>query len=154
MDIQKSAVSVVKGACTILLKDIKSMPEEAFTKSFGPETRTAADIIYEVILVNDHIGMVIRGEDPFEWPDGGWIKAPAEFCTKEIILTSFENSSAKTIATVEAFTGEDLSSTVETEHGQTTKFERCQFMALHMWYHSGQLNFIQTLLGDGKWNWV
>lgn len=40
-----------------------------------------------------------------------------------------------------------------TEHGETDRSERCRFIALHVWYHSGQLNFIQTLLGDDDWHW-
>lgn len=153
MDIQQNAANLLKGACSIFLQDLQALPEEAFDKSFGPSCRTVADIVYEVNLVNDHVGMVIRGEEAFEWPDEGWIKAPENLRTKDVVIASFEKSSEKTISTVEGFTDEDLEGTVETEHGPRTRFSRCQFMALHMWYHSGQLNFMQTLLGDDGWHW-
>ena len=153
MDLKKSAIDGLKGGFWIFLKDLQSLPEEAFSKCMGGATRTVADIVYEVNMVNDHVGMTIRGETPFDWPDNGWIKAPADFQTKEVVIAAFEKSSQRIIETVEAFTPERFEETVQTEHGEKTCFERCQFMNLHLWYHSGQLNFIQTLLGDDKWNW-
>lgn len=143
----------LKNACSLFLKDLQSLPEEGFCKRFGEHTRTVADIVYEVNLVNDHVGMVMREEEPFDWPDEGWIKAPADFCTKDQITKAFEESSAKIMATAESYTPEQLEAKFQTDEGETTRAERCRFMTVHMWYHSGQINFIQTLLGDTNWNW-
>jgi Protein of unknown function (DUF1572) len=153
MDVAQSTIDALKGAASIFLKDLNALPEEAFTKSFGLKVRTVADIVYEVNLVNDHVGTTIRGEVPFEWPHGDWIKAPVGFDNKATIIEAFEKSSQKAIETAESLSEADLESTVQTEHGEKTKFERCRFMALHMWYHSGQLNFVQTILGDDDWHW-
>src|SRR5436190_20148496 len=150
MEVQASATKSVKGACKVFLQDLQDLPEEAFCKSFGGSARTVADIVYEVNLVNDHIGMVMRGEDAFVWPEG-WIKAPAELDSKEKVIKAFEDSSSKIIETVEGYSEEDFEAPLKTEDGETNRFERCRFMALHMWYHSGQFNFIQTLLGDSEW---
>jgi hypothetical protein len=46
-----------------------------------------------------------------------------------------------------------MEETVEDDQGPSTRYARCQFMALHLWYHSGQLNFMQTLLGDAERHW-
>jgi uncharacterized damage-inducible protein DinB len=153
MEHANPALRGLKGACKIFRQDLEALPEDAFAKKFGPATRTVADIVYEVTLVNDHVGMVLRGEEPFQWPEGGWIKAPEDFQAKAVVLDAFEKSSQRITATVEAFTEEQLEETVQTEDGETTRSERCRFMTLHMWYHSGQLNYIQTLLGDDGWNW-
>ena len=153
MNLQATAVSLLRDATKMLVMDLEALPEEASIQRFSPATRTVADIIYEVKLVNDHIGMVIRGEEPFTWPEGDWIKAPADFQTKQAVIEGFKQSADTIVATAQALSAEDLETTVKTEHGDTSRFERCQFMALHMWYHSGQLNFIQTLRGDDKWHW-
>ncbi len=147
------ASRTVQRACTIFMKDLEAMPAEAFDKQFGPATRTVADIVYEVNLVNDHIGMVIRGEEPFEWPDDGWIKAPEDFRTKDAVIAGFKESSERILATIDALSPEELSAPLSTKEGITTRHDRSQFVALHLWYHSGQLNFIQTLLGDDAWHW-
>ncbi|AIE86013.1 hypothetical protein OP10G_2645 [Fimbriimonas ginsengisoli Gsoil 348] len=136
------------------MKDLQALPEEAFKKDFGGKTRTVADIVYEVNLVNDHVGMVIRGEEPFVWPEGAaWIKAPEGFGAKDDVIAAFQKSSEKIISTVDAYSVEELEAPLQTEDGETNRAERCRFMTLHVWYHGGQLNFIQTLLGDDAWHW-
>src|SRR5579862_7911163 len=107
IDIKLSTATALKGACSILLQDLQALPEDAFDKSFGPKCRTVADIVYEINLVNDHVGMTIRGEEPFAWPDEGWIRAPEGFRTKEAVVSGFQKSSEKIVATAEAFSEED-----------------------------------------------
>ncbi len=153
MELTTSVAKGLQGAFGLFLKDLEALPEEAFNKIFGPATRTVADIVFEVNMVNDHVGMVVRGEDAFPWPEDGWIKAPDDFRTKEAVIAGFKSSSEKALATASSLTQEELQTTVKTEQGDRTKEERFRFMAVHVWYHSGQLNFIQTLLGDAEFHW-
>ncbi|QYK54403.1 MAG: DinB family protein [Fimbriimonadaceae bacterium] len=153
METKTIATNALKSACRIFMQDLEALPAEAFTKKFGPKVRTVADIVFEVNMVNDHIGMVIRGEKPFDWPEGGWITAPDDFQNKDVVIEAFKNSSERIIATAESFSEEEFTTPFTTEEGETTRFERCRFMGLHLWYHSGQLNFIQTLIGDDEWHW-
>lgn len=153
MDIKAIALGGLKGACGVFLTDLEALPEEAFGERFGGSARTVADIVYEVNLVNDHVGMTIRGEEPFDWPEGGWISAPEGFAGREVVVSAFKESSERILETVDGFSEEDLLGKVTTEHGETDRFERCRFMTLHLWYHSGQLNFIQNLKGDSAWHW-
>jgi hypothetical protein len=97
--------------------------------------------------------MVIRGEEPFPWPDVRWIKAPEGFDSKEVVVNAFRTSSGKIIETIKAFSDADLEGIVETEWGPQSRFDRCRFMTLHIWYHGGQVNYIQTMLGDDAWHW-
>lgn len=129
------------------------MSEEAIVHRFGPETRTVADIVFEVNLVNEHVGIVMKGEKPFDWPSGGYIVAPTGFDSKEIVLEAFRSGTQRLMAIAESFSEAEFQEPLQTEEGVTTRYERCQFMALHIWYHSGQLNYIQTLLGDSEWHW-
>ncbi len=153
MDIQPTSLRSFKNAYGLFLKDLQALPDEAFGKRFGDKTRTVADIVFEVNLVNDHVGMVIRNEEPFVWPDGAWITAPEGFDTKEVVIEAFKTSSDRIVSTIEAFSEEDMVSPILNDGQETTRFARCQFMTLHLWYHSGQLNFIQTLIGDDGWHW-
>lgn len=153
-DTKTIAINMLKGSYTLLSKDLEALPEEAFCQSFGPACRTVADLIYEVNMVNDHVGLTIRGEELFPWPDG-WIKAPAEFASKETVISTFKKSMDKFIATIEGFSEDEMVAPIQTGDGEeTNRFERCRFVALHNWYHSGQLNFIQTLRGDAVFHWA
>ena len=153
MEIRTTTLTSLKGAFGAFQQDIEAIPEDAISRSFGPQTRTVADIVYEVNMVTDDIGMVLRGETPEPWPEGGWVRAPADFNTKQVVLDAFIRSSQRFLAMAEAYSEADFERTVQTEHGERSRFQRCQFVALHIWYHSGQLNYIQTLLGDDAMHW-
>lgn len=136
----------------MFLQDLEALPEEAFTKSFGTATRTVADIVYEVNLVNDHICMAVRGEELPAWPSG-WITAPEDFQSKSAVIAGFNKSIASAIETFEALNEDEMERPMTTEHGPTNPYERAGIISKHMWYHSGQLNYIQTILGDDGWHW-
>ena len=151
-DAKTIAVNMLKGSFHLLGKDLDALPEEAFAQSFGPACRTVADLIHEVNMVNDHIRLTIRGEELFDWPDG-WIKAPPDFQAKDTVIAAFKRSSESFIETADGFSEEEMLSDIGDEGRVTNRFERCRFVALHNWYHSGQLNFIQTLRGDDAFHW-
>ena len=144
---------MLRGEFSLFMKDLQALPEEAYTHRFGPKTRTVADIVHEVNLVNDHVGLTIRGEPLFDWPDG-YIFAPEGLDTKVAVIKAFRQSSERILETAEGFSPEQLEETILSDGRGTTRAERCRFMALHTSYHSGQLNFIQTLLGDDAWHWA
>ncbi len=150
---KQEIIDNLKGSFSLLEKDLNAMPEELIVKSLGGKARTAADIIYEIIVVNDHIGATIRDENPAPWADDGWITAPADFQTKGAVVAGILACRDRFIGGVENMTEETLAGTVQTEHGESTRAARCRFVALHNWYHSGQLNYIQSLNGDDGWNW-
>jgi uncharacterized damage-inducible protein DinB len=142
----------LKRACDVFIKDLEALPEEAFSKSFAPKARTVADITFEVIMVNDAIVGALEGKPMPDWPEG-WVKAPENFQTKGEVVKGFREASDRAMGAVAAMSPEEMLVLVATPSGEAPKGERVRFMALHTWYHSGQLNFIQTLLGDDGWHW-
>lgn len=68
-------------------------------------------------------------------------------------MTAYRETAERLKALIAAWTADALTAKVTTEHGETDRGERCRSITLHLWYHSGQLNFIQTLLGDAGWPW-
>jgi uncharacterized damage-inducible protein DinB len=154
METTTPEAQTLRRSCENFRQDLEALPDEAFTKKFSSAARTVADIVYEVNLVNDHVGMVMRGEEPFDWPEGDYIRAPQGFDKKDVVIQAFAKSSRRIVETAESFSAERLQAPLATDRGETTRAERCRFMALHLWYHSGQLNFIQTLLGDAAWHWA
>src|ERR1051325_9719055 len=97
-DAKTIALNMLKGSVHLLTKDLEALPEEAFDRSFGPACRTVADLVYEVNMVNNHIGLTIRGEELFVWPDG-WIKAPENLRTKEAVIAGFNASFGRFLET-------------------------------------------------------
>lgn len=155
MSAKEAALKNFTSAHEILVKDINALPEEAMTKNWGGKSRTVADIIYEIVQVNAHLGATIRGDDPGPWPFemGTWITAPADGQSKEAIVASLTAINEKLIADIERFSEEEMAADVTTEHSTAPRVDRYRFLAMHMMYHSGQLNFMQAMLGDDGWHW-
>ena len=147
------AINSLKSSYWRFRVDLLALPEEAIFQNFGGCSRTAADIVFEIGQVNDHIGQGVRGEKQFDWVDG-WLKAPESWKTKQSVVDAFEKSAELTTKTFEDFTQEELDAPYEDDGKTTTRMERCRFIAWHNDYHSGQLNFIQSLLGDDKFHWL
>lgn len=152
MGLREIAVESVSDAVKAMRQDLEALPEEAFTKSFGDTVRTVADIVYEVSLVNDMIGALMRKEEVGPFPEG-WVKAPDDCQTKAAVLECFNRSGDRLVKTVESFSEDEMLEPMESKHGPTNRFKRSYFCALHTYYHSGQLNYVQTLLGDSDWHW-
>lgn len=152
MDTRTITIRSLNGICRNLVSDLELLPEDAFTKSFGPKSRTVADFVHEVNLVNDHVGLTLRKEALFPWPEG-WVTAPANMQTKQAVIDACKVSCDKILATAEGMTSQEMETTIQTEDGETTPFERFRFITLHMWYHAGQINFIQGMLGDDVFHW-
>ena len=153
MDIQPIALKSLKSAFSLFTKDLNALPAEAYCQSFGPACRTVADIVYEVNLVNEDLLKTLRGLPQMEWPEG-WVTAPEDLRSKEAVLSSFEKLSKEILEVVEGYTETEMIEPIKSDSSETNRFERCRFMTLHLMYHSGQLNFIQTLLGDDVFHWA
>lgn len=152
MDVKPLAMRALESAHNIYEKDLEAIPAEAYAQHFGGKARTVADITHEVLLVNQDILNNMRGQACMDWPEG-WVTAPENCRTKEEVLAAYRKLKDEVISYANGLSEEEFMGKVVTEHGETNRFERCRFMAMHMMYHSGQLNFIQTLLGDDGWNW-
>lgn len=152
-DSKEIAVKYLKNAFGRFRVDLLAIPEDAIFKSFGGCSRTAADLIFETNQVNDHVGQSVRGETQFEWVDG-WLKAPETWKTKQDVVDAFTVSSERTIKTFDDLSLQELEAPYEDDGKTTTRIERCRFITFHTDYHSGQLNFIQSLLGDDKFHWM
>ena len=152
-DPKEIAVKWLKNAFWRFRVDLLAIPEDAIFKSFGGCSRTVADIIFETGQVNKHVCQGVRGEVQFEWVDG-WLKAPESWKTKQDVVDAFTEMSEQTIKTFDDLTLQELEAPYEDQEKTTTRIERCRFITFHTDYHSGQLNFIQSLLGDDKFHWL
>jgi hypothetical protein len=152
MEFKAHARKEVADALSIFEQDLDALPEEAFDHSFGGKSRKVCDITHEVVIVNDKICQLLRGETVDSWPES-WITAPEGLRTKAETMGAFREGRDRVLATIDGLTEDQMLEPMPSERGETNRFKRCQFMSLHVWYHSGQLNFMQTLMGDDGWHW-
>lgn len=135
--------------------DIKAMPTEKWGTSFGGCTRSAQDVVAETANLLNWTAEAMRGNVVATMEDA----YPA--ATKEACAT--QQGAVATLAAASKNFAEALASASdETLQAEVTPpwqmpaplFMIAQIAVSHVWYHDGQLNFMQCLLGDEKVHWM
>lgn len=152
MDTKEKTLNSLKRVYRFFLQDMENLPPEVFEKSLGGKARTVADIACEVRLSNDRLYRDLLGQPSNEQPNG-WAIAPEDARTKEAAIRLFQASSEQVLGVIEGMSLEEVETVVPGVLGDASRADHCRAMTVHLFYHSGQLNFIQTLLGDSDIHW-
>jgi hypothetical protein len=135
--------------------DINAIPEAEWTKSQGGCSRPANELTADAIGLLIWTTEAIKGNTPTG--DGQEeMKAIAAECANPKAATAKLADAVDNLASAIAGASDDtLNKTVDAPWGMPTPlFMICQVAASHIWYHDGQLNYIQCLHGDGKVHWM
>ncbi|MCW5934794.1 MAG: DinB family protein [Fimbriimonadia bacterium] len=139
---------------SMYLDDLQAMPHEQLLKSPGGTARSGYDFTYEVALINNRIATRLRGEDPGPFNRGeGFMRAPESFCDKTTAVAEFESSMDSVIQAWNALPEEKITETIVLPQGETSALELLSILLVHLPYHDGQLNYIQTLDSDNDVHW-
>jgi hypothetical protein len=128
-------------------KDLHAFAPNDLIRSPGAPARSAADIVFEVILNNRRASRRLRGEDA--GPGPGFPPCPPELQSAEALSTEIADSCEELLAAV----GLDPFRMIEYPGGSEIALSYGEFAVLHMQYHLGQLNYLQTVFGDAEIHW-
>jgi hypothetical protein len=149
---KEKTLSSVTRVFRFFLQDLENLPANVFDTSLGGKARTVADIAYEVRLTNERLCRDLQGQPSAEQPNA-WAVAPEDVRTKEVTIRSFQASCEQVVQVIERMSLEEMEEVIPGVLGEASRADHCRSMTVHLWYHSGQLNFIQTLLGDSDFHW-
>lgn len=133
--------------------DLSAMTDEMLASSVAGKARTGFDLTYEVIGVNNLIPDKARKVQREGTTNDGWVRAPESFCSKEAAIAAFKQSVADVVETLRAASPEFMEEIVESPLGPLPVARLAGIVPMHILYHSGQLNYIQTLHGDDEMHW-
>lgn len=146
-------VKRISDAASCFTADLNAMPAESLDKSHGGKARTAYDLTYEVVGLNRVVAARAKGLDfPFDDSEG-WVRAPEAYKNKANAIEDFESSVADLNEALSQVTQERLDAPVDTPFGAIPLGRLAEIVPRHIMYHSGQLNYIQTWLGDEEFHW-
>ncbi len=156
MGMQKTMMEFLKGQMdwieSAYLSDLEACSEESLGKSPGGVARTPFDITYEVAYINRHFARRLRGEESPTFPEG-WMKAPEEFQSKTKIIEELRNSFSDFRSEFDKETDETIHREIQTPKGVATPLEYAEIYVGHANYHDAQINYHQTIYGDGEVHW-
>jgi len=135
--------------------DLKHIPADAYTQPHGGKARTVSDIVAEVAGLNMMMVSILNDMAPSMPSDeekAGYIATltNVDACTQAI------TSSCEALAQAIQDTNEDdLTTEVTAPWGMTmSKYAFANIVVNNIWYHDGQLNYLQSLHGDDQIHWM
>jgi hypothetical protein len=152
-----TATETLKGmlsmATHFYISDLKASTAEQMTSKPGGAHRCPYDFTYELVKLNALMAARLRGETPPEGGGDGYITAPAEFCDVETAAAGLQCSVDGVMAALDALDDAGLQETFDMWGRTWTKMQLATLCGLHMMYHDGQLNYVQTAGGDLAVHW-
>lgn len=154
-DAKTSVSTWIRQIAMMYCKDLDAITNEQFTTSFAGKARTPQSYTAEVIGFNFMVAKILSGESPSMPSDEEQIAFQNSVATTEIAKSMMTESAEAMASALEALTPEQLGEEVQTPWGMPiTKFGFANLTAGHMWYHDGQLNYVQSLNGDDAIHWM
>ncbi len=134
-------------ATKFVLNALKHIPDDKLDWVPMGKAKTPLLIVVECAAVYKWLASEYRGESNTELFEA---MMKAEYSGRDEVVALLEASQAEMDAAMDALTEEQLTETREVFWGPTTVDELLGAGKMHSDYHAGQLNYIQTLLGDDE----
>ncbi len=152
------AASLAHRAETILqmyVADMGHLSEEQLGASPMGCARTALEFTAEVGWFNGMAARLVSGETVAMPSTEERTAAYAAIDTKDKAVALLNEGTHALIAAIKAAGTEGLQDTTTAPWGEAMPKHALAEMAVsHMWYHDGQVNYLQSCHGDGKFHWM
>ncbi len=152
IDLKDHAEGVLTDARDRYIQDLEALSHDQLAARPNENTRSVYDFTYEIVVVNQRFLSRLNRQEPPDLAEG-WIKAPEDFCNKDRAIADFRKSMDDVEALLKPLTPEEFGTEIPMKQGSWTIFRIVCFLAMHVNYHDGQLNYIQSLAGDGEVHW-
>jgi hypothetical protein len=137
----------------MMVADMNAIPDDKWTDTFGGCTRPCNALLADTVTNLTWTIATMKGETSNAYSEMG---ALAEtFADKAAALEALQAASREFAATLVSASDETLNSTVTAPWNMPVPvFILAEISVNHIWYHDGQLNYVQCLLGDEKVHWM
>lgn len=145
----------MNGLVGMYTADINAIPDDKWTATFGGCTRSACDVTADAISLLEWTTGALRGSPSSDYGPDGMNQMSAAIATKESAAARLKSAAGEFVAALNEASEESLQSVVTPPWQMAAPlFMLAQIAVSHVWYHDGQLNYIQCLLGDDKVHWM
>lgn len=143
------------GVTHMFATDIQAIPEDKWNVNFGGCTRPTSELAADGIGLLYWVTEAIRAEGTPTLPADASEKLAAACSTRAGALEKLEQGSKMLSEALMGASEETLMKTAMAPWNmEAPLYSFAEIAASHLWYHDGQLNYIQCLLGDGAYHWT
>lgn len=144
----------LNGVTAMYLKDIDAIPDEILLTSPGGCARPANELTADVIMLLKWTTGALKGTPTESYQDAAKALA-ATLTTKAAIADAMNQAKDELAAAIGQASDETMNSMVTPPWQMEAPMFIIVLIAVnHIWYHDGQLNYIQCLNGDGDVHWM
>ncbi|HLK14555.1 MAG TPA: hypothetical protein VKT78_07095 [Fimbriimonadaceae bacterium] len=155
IDARGYLIGWAKAVTGMTVADIKAIPDEKWTATFGGCTRPCNELTADTISLLNWVTGELTGTKS----GGDYMETmkqlAADVSTKGAAIAKFTESVDNLAAALAGATDERLNSMVTPPWQMETPLYMVALIAVsHIWYHDGQFNYVHCLLGDNKVHWM
>lgn len=154
-DPKTEVISRIQFARQLFSADVNAMSHQQLATNCGGDSRCGYDFIYELCGFFQTFAQLLSDTPgDIQGPSGEWVRAPKDFQDKEGAMNSLGKAADHFEATLQNNKGNFTTDTFDSPVGPFTPLGMANLAVWHMMYHSGQLNYIQTVNGDTAFHWI
>lgn len=135
-----------------LIRAVEAIPEEKRNWNPAEGPRSALDQFREVAIAPElHFAVIESGEMPPRELHVALMRRAKELHTFDEMREYARESTAKLCTLISSYPDEELEKEISLDFGGQSTWRMSEVLGLHYWntvYHLGQVNYIQTMLGD------
>ncbi|HLO98381.1 MAG TPA: hypothetical protein VK171_07295, partial [Fimbriimonas sp.] len=130
--------------------DINAIPDDKWTSTFGGVSTSAMD------AARDAVNLLLWATETIKGGTGASMEGLSVDCSTKANAVAALASAGEGFCAALAAASDETLNTIATPPWQMPApiFMLAQIAVSHVWYHDGQLNYIQMLLGDEKVHWL
>ena len=153
-----TATETLKGmlqmASHFYISDLKASSNDTLASKPGGAHRCPYDFTFELATLNHVMAAQLRDATPPATPESeGYMTAPPEFCNIDTACKALTESIDDIASALDGLTDEGLEASLELWGRTWSKRELAGLACIHLAYHDGQLNYVQTAGGDLAVHW-
>lgn len=145
----------LRGLTSMTTADINAIPDDKWTATHGGCTRAANELVADAVSLIIWSTEALKG-NVIQTTEADFMKQLAkEFSNKTVCVAKFAEATDAFCAAIAEASDEALNTPIMAPWGmEAPLYMLAQIAVSHVWYHDGQLNYIQCLLGDDKVHWM
>lgn len=155
VDARGYLVGWLHGVTDMYVKDINATPDEVLFKSHGGCTRPGNEIAADTLGLIRWTTDALNGNSREMDMGAEMAEAASKLTSKAAIVEAMQTSSAALGEAIKNASDETLNKMVTPPWKMDAPLFILATIAVnHIWYHDGQINYIQALNGDAEVHWM
>ncbi|HRI43073.1 MAG TPA: hypothetical protein PLL78_04600 [Fimbriimonadaceae bacterium] len=145
----------LEGLVSMYSADIAAIPDDKWHATFGGCTRPASELTADAIGMLSWTTQALNGNLDADYEAAITERFKTSCATKEGAANALRTTAEEFNRALASASDETLNKIVAPPWKMDAPlFMLAQIAVSHIWYHDGQLNYIQCLLGDEKIHWM